>query len=131
MSNFKKFDFKEIKKHAQELRANQTDSEKLLWKELRGRRLSGYKFLRQHPILYKGNLIRFNYFIADFYCYEKKVVIELDGPVHDTKVEYDQYRDSELQNHEIHILHIKNEELRNMTQTLQKIKQYMDAINRL
>ena len=129
MSNFKKFDFKEIKKHAQELRANQTDSEKLLWKELRGRRLSGYKFLRQHPILYKGNLIRFNYFIADFYCYEKKVVIELDGPVHDTKVEHDQYRDSELQNHEIHILHIKNEELRNMTQTLQKIKQYMDANN--
>jgi len=37
--DFKKFDFKEIKKHAQEQRANQTDSEKLLWEELRGRKL--------------------------------------------------------------------------------------------
>jgi len=75
MSEYKKFDYKEIRKHAQELRNNMTESEDILWKELRGRRLSGYKFLRQHPVLYKGNLKRFNYFIADFYCFEKKAVI--------------------------------------------------------
>jgi very-short-patch-repair endonuclease len=79
MSDIRKFDFRVINKHAQELRTNLTDSEKILWKELRGRKLSGYKFLRQHPILYKGNLVRLNYFIADFYCNEKKVVIEPDG----------------------------------------------------
>jgi len=39
VEDFKKFDFKKIKKHAQEQRANQTDSEKLLWEELRGRKL--------------------------------------------------------------------------------------------
>ena len=97
MSNKKKFDLKKIRKHSQELRHNMTESEKLLWKELRNRKLSGYKFLRQHPILYNGNLIRFNYFVADFYCSEKKVVIELDGPVHDTSEKYDHFRDSELQ----------------------------------
>jgi len=128
VADFKKFDFKKIKKHAQELRANQTDSEKLLWKELRGRKLSGYKFLRQHPILYQGNLIRFNYFIADFYYSEKKVIIELDGPVHDLNQEYDQFRDTELQNRGIHILRIKNEELQNMNKVLKRILVFIDTI---
>ena len=128
MADFKKFDFKKIKKHAQELRANQTDSEKLLWKELRGRKLSGYKFLRQHQILYQGNLIRFNYFIADFYYSEKKVIIELDGPVHDLNQEYDQFRDTELQNRGIHILRIKNEELQNMNKVLKRILVFIDTI---
>jgi len=128
VADFKKFDFKKIKKHAQELRANQTDSEKLLWKELRGRKLSGYKFLRQHQILYQGNLIRFNYFIADFYYSEKKVIIELDGPVHDLNQEYDQFRDTELQNRGIHILRIKNEELQNMNKILKRILVFIDTI---
>ena len=128
MSDITKFDFKAIKKHAQELRTKQTDSEKFLWKELRGRKLSGYKFLRQHPILYQGNLIRFNYFIADFYCSEKKVVIELDGPVHDLNKEYDKFRDSELQNRGIHILHIRNDELQNMNEVLRKILVLIDTV---
>jgi very-short-patch-repair endonuclease len=83
MSESEKFDFKEIRKHSQEPRNNMTESEKLLWKELKGRKLSGFKFLRQHPILYKGNLIRYNYFIVDFYYYARKAVIELDGPIHE------------------------------------------------
>ncbi|MCX6300559.1 MAG: DUF559 domain-containing protein, partial [Bacteroidia bacterium] len=58
MSKFQKFDFRGIKKQAQELRNNMTESEKLLWREIRGKKLSGFRFLRQHPILYKGNLIR-------------------------------------------------------------------------
>jgi len=76
-------DIKTIKKHARELRRNATDSEKILWEHLRNRRLSGYKFLRQHPIIYKADFKGLNYFLADFYCYEKKVVIELDGPIHE------------------------------------------------
>ena len=129
MSDLRKFDFRVIKKHAQELRTNLTDSEKILWKELRGRKLSGCKFLRQHPILYKGNLVRFNYSIADFYCNEIKVVIELDGPVHDVNEEYDMFRDSELQNLGIRILRIKNEEIINMNEVLPKIKVFIDSIH--
>jgi very-short-patch-repair endonuclease len=121
MFESEKFDFKEIKKHAQELRNNMTESEKLLWRELKGRKLSGFKFLRQHPVLYKGNLSRYNYFIADFYCYTRKAVIELDGPVHDDSEEYDQYRDSELQQIGIRVLRIKNEELQNMDNVLNRI----------
>jgi very-short-patch-repair endonuclease len=128
MSKSKKFDFKEIKKHAGELRRQMTDSEKILWKEVRDRRISGYKFLRQHPIIYKGDLTRLNYFIADFYCDEKKAIIELDGPVHDSSKEYDQFRDEELSNLSIHILRIKNDELLNMKVTKQRIKTFLDSI---
>ena len=124
----KKFDFKNISKHAKDLRHNMTESEKLLWKELRGRKLYGYKFLRQHPILYSGNLIRFNYFVADFYCDAKKTVIELDGSVHDTSEEYDHFRDSQLQEIGLHILRIKNEELQNMNKILEKIVDFLSGV---
>ena len=129
MSEYRKFDFGKIKRHAQELRNNMTESEKLLWEELKGRKLSDYKFLRQHPILYKGNLIRFNYFIADFYCYSKKAIIEIDGPVHDLTEEYDHFRDSELKTLGLKILRIKNEELINIEEVKKKILEFLDEIN--
>ncbi|MDP4224517.1 MAG: DUF559 domain-containing protein [Bacteroidota bacterium] len=115
-------------RYAQDLRRNMTDSEKLLWKELRNRKLSGYKFLRQHPILYQGNLKRFNYFVADFYCDEKKTIIELDGPIHETSEEYDQFRDSELKSKGLHILRIRNEELKNLDKTLEKIIIFLNQV---
>jgi very-short-patch-repair endonuclease len=128
MSRAKKFDFNQIKNHVRDFRINSTDSEKLLWKELRGRKLSGYKFLRQHPILYKGNLIRYNYFIADFYCYEKKTVIEIDGPVHEETAEYDAFRDEEMKDLGLHILRIKNEELNHIDKVLSKIESFLNSI---
>lgn len=54
MCKSKYLDIKVIKKHARELRRNVTDSEEILWEQLRNRRLLGYKFLRQHPIIYKA-----------------------------------------------------------------------------
>jgi very-short-patch-repair endonuclease len=128
MSKSKRFDFKVIKDHAKDLRNNQTDSERLLWEELRSRKLSGYKFLRQHPILYKGNLLKYNYFIADFYCYEKKAVIELDGPVHDNNEEYDTYKDIELQEIGLRILRIKNEDLKDIPKVLKRIESFLNRI---
>jgi len=128
MGDFEKFDFKKIKDHARQLRRSMTDSEILLWKELRNRRLSGYKFLRQYPILYKGNLTRYNYFIADFYCDIKKTVIELDGPIHENKEEYYMFRESELENLGLHILRIRNEELIDMRDVLRKIELFLSQI---
>jgi very-short-patch-repair endonuclease len=126
MGKGKYIDFKVIKKGARELRKNMTDSEVLLWEKLRNRRFSGLKFLRQHPIVFKADYKGLNYFIADFYCHEKKTVIELDGPIHETTIEYDQFRDDELQRLGINILRLKNEELENMDDALLKIKQYLE-----
>ncbi|AJY47711.1 endonuclease domain-containing protein [Martelella endophytica] len=58
---------------ARALRRNETDAEKVLWRELRNRNLNGFKFTRQYPI---------GPFIADFACREKTLVIELDGAQH-------------------------------------------------
>jgi len=128
MGKSKYLDFKVIKKHARELRNNMTDSEKLLWKQLRNRQLSGYKFLRQHPIVYKADYKGLNYFIAYFYCDKKKAIIELDGPIHQNTKEYDQFRDIEMKEKGIHVLRLKNADLTNMNVVLQNINCFLDLI---
>lgn len=129
MKGYKKFDLLKITNHARQLRKEMTDSEKILWNELRGRKINGYKFLRQHPILYNGNLIRYYYFIADFYCAAKKVIIELDGPIHENNKEYDEYRDTILNDMNLNILRIKNEELSDIRNVIEKIKEYLNLIH--
>ncbi len=128
MSRARKFDFAKITNHVREFRKNPTDSERLLWIELKGRKLNGYKFLRQHPILYKGNLRRYNYFIADFFCFEKKTVIELDGPVHEANQEYDAFRDEEMKDLGLHIFRINNEDLKNMEKALSRLLIFLDSL---
>jgi very-short-patch-repair endonuclease len=129
MDTPKNLDFKIVKMRARELRNKATPSEILLWKELRNRKLSGYKFLRQHPIVYNpyGSVVK--YFVADFYCDSKKTVIELDGPIHENNLEYDQFRDAEMVNLGLQILRIKNEELLNIDAVLKKIETYLISIN--
>lgn len=77
MSNKKPFHLNaspEIFERANNLKRTMTKAEKLLWHELRASKLGGHKFRRQHPI---------DKFIVDFYCHEAKLVVELDGEVHD------------------------------------------------
>jgi very-short-patch-repair endonuclease len=63
---------------ARELRRGMTVPEIKLWGWLRGRRVRGAKFRRQHPI---------GPFIADFYCAEVGLVVELDGGMHDDRTD--------------------------------------------
>ena len=65
---------------ARELRKNQTTAEKKLWYFLRGRRLLGFRFRRQHLVQ--------NY-ILDFVYLDKKLVVELDGGQHLENCQYD------------------------------------------
>jgi len=113
-----------INQTARELRKNQTESEGLLWEILRGRRLSGKKFLRQHPIIYTVYQ-RPYYFIVDFYCAEAKLVIEIDGSIHDTSVEYDQQRTEILKSKGLHVLRISNDELLDIKKVIDKITAYL------
>ena len=95
---------------------------------IRNRRLEGYKFLRQHPVIYKADYKGLNYFIADFYCHVKKAVIELDGPIHNKTPEYDQFRDEEMKLLGLNVLRIKNEELNDMHNALFKIKSFLNSL---
>jgi len=75
--------YSEIKELAQHLRRNQTPGERLLWAQIRKRKLHGFKFIRQHPIIYETRNGESFFFIPDFYCAAKKAIIELDGRIHE------------------------------------------------
>lgn len=106
--------YKGITLLARDLRKNQTTSERLLWEVLRARKFSGYKFLRQHPIFYRIAKSWVDFYIADFYCNKLKLVIELDGKIHETQEEYDKERDEKLKEKGIQVIRFKNEILNNI-----------------
>jgi len=112
-------------KRARALRQNMTDSEDLLWANLRNRKMLGLKFLRQHPIIYQVSQNRPFYFIADFYRAEKKLVLEVDGLIHEFQKEEDAHREDILKSMDLNILRIKNEEVEDIGELLKKIKMYV------
>ena len=67
--------------------------------------------MRQHPVIYQVTIKGPDYFIPDFYCAEKKVVIELDGKIHDFQKDEDEFRENILKDQGLRILRIRNEEL--------------------
>lgn len=99
------------------LRVNQTAAERVLWDEIRKKNLGQFKFLRQYPIFFISGSGRY-FYIADFYCAKQKLVIEVDGPIHDFKKEYDKNRD--LATHELglKVLRFKNDEVINNTRSV-------------
>ena len=104
---------------AKELRKTLTPAERRLWEVLQNRKLDGYKFRRQHPI-YK--------YIADFYCHKLRLVIELDGGVHDglEQKEHDRNRDQVIQEFGIRVLRIKNKEvMADIGDVIRKIKEFL------
>jgi very-short-patch-repair endonuclease len=86
------------------LRAEQTSAERILWERLRDRRFLGLKFRRQFPV--EG-------FITDFYCHEEKLVLEVDGAVHEQPQQKarDENRDVVLRSLGFKMLRIANEEV--------------------
>ena len=89
---------------ARKLRKRMTPAEKLLWTELRNRKLSGLKFLRQHPI---------RRYVGDFYCKDLRLIVELEGEIHDDPIQkkFDDARFDELDSYKYQILRIRNEEV--------------------
>ena len=98
----------EIKLAARDLRKNQTEAEDIFWRRLRNRGFLGKKFLRQHPIIYMIEGEK-RFFFADFYCKEKKLVVEVDGGIHLGQKEYDQYRDLIIQGLGLRVIRVNNE----------------------
>ena len=73
---------------AREMRKNATVAEQVLWETLRANRLNGIAFYRQKALFH--DLAGYEtFFIADFYCHQARLVIEIDGGIHDSRVEED------------------------------------------
>jgi very-short-patch-repair endonuclease len=88
------------------LRAEQTSVEAALWQVLRNRQLIGGKFRRQVPV---------GRYVADFYCHERKLVVELDGGIHSTPDQqiHDRNRDAFFHSLGLRVLRLTNEDILN------------------
>ena len=86
------------------LRNNMTEAEKIIWDKLKNRNVFKARFRRQHPI---------GIFIADFYCHECKLAIEIDGEIHlkNEVIEYDDGRSHDIEKYGIKILRFTNNEV--------------------
>lgn len=116
-----------IVERCRELRQRETPAEKALWDALRNRKFLGLKILRQHPFIYADDGPGDSFFVADFYCVEKKLIIELDGPIHDLQKDYDRNRDQILNSLGLQVLRLKNSELTPLSFALSKIKGFINA----
>ena len=94
----------EIESAARWLRKNMTPAEQQLWAVLKDRQLNGSKFRAQHPV---------GLFIIDFYCPACRLMIEVDGSVHDTQADHDKARTEHLKNHGYSVLRFTNDEITN------------------
>jgi very-short-patch-repair endonuclease len=102
-----------LRDRARQLRREQTEAEKSLWAAPRGRQFRGYTFRRQFVI---GSVI------ADFCCFEFRIVVEIDGGQHADYAAADQTRSAFLSSHGFRVLRFwNNEVLQNLNGVLQTI----------
>jgi len=89
---------------ARELRARAAAAERTAWRLLRNRRILGLKFRRQHPV---------DGFIVDFYCAELRLVLELDGGIHEcaAKASYDEARTSRLEARGLRVVRLRSKDV--------------------
>jgi very-short-patch-repair endonuclease len=92
--------WEKLKPVARQMRREPTEAENRLWQHLRNRRMHGFKFRRQHSI---------ERFIVDFYCAEARLVIEVDGPIHQYQASDDLIREDFLKAKGLCVLRFTND----------------------
>ena len=101
---------------ARQFRKNPTESEDAVWQMLRNRQIRNLKWRRQQVI---------DGFIADFYCVELNVVLEIDGSIHENEEvkEYDAFRTSVFEERGIKVFRLKNEncDIQHLTELIEHI----------
>ena len=103
---------------ARELRRNQTDAEKRIWKHLRSKQLNSLKFRRQQPV---------GPYIIDFVCFDVKLIVELDGSQHIEFKGKDVERDNWLRSQGFTVLRFwNNEVMGNITGVLEVIHNFCE-----
>ena len=105
---------------ARDLRQKETESEQILWSWLRNNQLNGAKFRRQQPL---GN------YVVDFVCFDKKLIIEIDGGQHndDQIIEQDKERTRWLQSEGFRVIRFwNNDVLGNIDGVIMNIRKALD-----
>ena len=105
-----------------ELRKNSTKAEKIFWESVRNKNFCSKKIYRQYPI-FRDITGKETFFVADFYCYEEKLIIELDGEYHQYRLKEDKERTEILNYLGLRVIRFSNDEvINNLTEVLNKIK---------
>ena len=112
--------YEAAKLYARELRKDATPAEKKFWDIVKNKQINGKRFLRQFPIEYEKNG-RTHFFIADFYCAEGKVVVEIDGIVHDNQHEYDALRTEVMNSKGLLVIRFANDEVGDRKGIIEKL----------
>lgn len=103
----------EMHERAKQLRSEMTPAEKILWKELRTNKLNGLHFRRQQIV---------DGYIADFYCHQHALIVELDGGIHDLQKEFDADREADLIARGFRVIRFTNQEIfKDLPMVLKKI----------
>lgn len=105
--------YSQVLSFARELRKNQTKAENFFWQKVRNRKFLNLKFNRQYIIKYKLLSDTDRYFIVDFYCSEYKLIVELDGPIHNYQLTQDAERQQILESYGYNIIRFTNDEILN------------------
>lgn len=92
------------------LRKDSTEAERILWQAVRNKKFYGIKFYRQFPLFfdYYG---KESFFIADYYSYQIKTVVEIDGGYHKRQNNYDRLRTVVINDLGIKVLRYRNEQI--------------------
>jgi len=94
----------EIFQRATDLRENMIAAEKVLWNRINNGQIKGFRFKAQHPI---------DRFIVDFYCHKARLIIEIDGEVHEQEEQHerDEARTAELEAFGLKVLRFSNQDV--------------------
>ena len=107
-----------LKDHARENRKNPTEAEDALWQAVRNSSL-GFRFRRQHAI---------GRFIVDFVCIEKKLIVEVDGAIHQNQIREDEERKAILEHEGFRVIRFTNTEvLQQLPFVIEKIKNTLSS----
>jgi very-short-patch-repair endonuclease len=100
----------------------------MLWKALRRKQMCGLKFYRQYPIsfTYAGNV---GFFVADFYCHSAKLVVEIDGSIHDSQSGSDKDRTALLNGMGLRVVRFSNQQVQfHLDNVLDDLRQFCSPI---
>ena len=116
---------KVITTETKKLRKKSTKAERILWEELRNRKFLKKKFYRQHPIVF-DTLGKETFYVVDFYSHEEKLVIELDGEIHNYQLKKDSQKYDVLRSLGLSVIRFKNNEVEeDVKEVLNKLKEFI------
>ncbi len=101
-----------VKQLCRDFRKKATKAERIFWESIRNRKIENKKFYRQHPLYFDYHEKK-RFFISDFYCHEEKLVVEIDGKIHEHQKDYDEMRTFIIESLQISVIRFTNDQIEN------------------